>query len=217
MIKVANFEKLLISPDLLLEFRKSQKIWKSYSQALRALMKTFEGGVPKDPLYRIGLSIWLFSVHNIYSVKGFQTTKTHPCVHLQFCWQSSIKRYRSTFLHQNFEDFHWHTYRFNIHTVLGSCASDNSESLSLVPWFYPAWPDEIGNEVDNPCHQLASQLEDFAPKWPCILWLDTAHMAVSVDNRDLKQTDAAAERRRSTSKFLFRRTQRLSEFIRPLT
>ena len=27
------------------------------------------------------------------------------------------------------------------------------------------------------------------------------------DNRELKQTDVAAERRRSTSKFLFRKTQ----------
>ena len=35
--------------------------------------------------------------------------------------------------------------------------------------------------------------------------------------RELKQTDAAAERRRSTSKFLFRKDSRPSEFSRPLT
>ena len=39
----------------------------------------------------------------------------------------------------------------------------------------------------------------------------------SDDNRDLKQTDVVAERRWSTSKFLFRRTRRPSEFSQPLT
>ena len=39
-----------------------------------------------------------------------------------------------------------------MHTVFPSCASDNlvmTGSLNLVPGFYPALPDEIGNEVDK--------------------------------------------------------------------
>ena len=43
--------------------------------------------------------------------------------------------------------------------------------------------------------------------WPILLYSRQVKPGFHKANRELKQTDAAAERRQSTSKFLFRRTQ----------
>ena len=46
---VANFEKILISPGFLLNFRKVTKFQRVSSKALRVMEKKLIGGVPKDP------------------------------------------------------------------------------------------------------------------------------------------------------------------------
>ena len=89
------------------------------------------------------LRTWLFPVHNIDWVKGFQRNKTCPYVYRQFCWQLFIKLNKSTLLHQNFKDLHWqwHSYSSIRHLhSFSSCASENWGQEVSISFDEIGWP-----------------------------------------------------------------------------
>ena len=98
--------------------------------------------------------------HIIDRGKNFQTTKTHSCVYLR----SPVYSYLLSLIGQSSCTKTLRTFTDTL-LVNSTCRRFSlmcirplvTGSLNLVPGFHPAWPDEIGNEVDKFDSQLASQ------------------------------------------------------------